>query len=154
MSRLLRNTESPSLYTRYKNSLIRQFVKRDCPRRILKEVKDITQNKRLEFLFRRKEKVCVERALPFVTPYSRHKYVLNKTVRKRWRSIYMYDDQRFYTLLLNIPFTVFKNHKALKSLLSAKRRRLETRRYMPDLDMGLKESFKHITIYAGGYKCS
>ena len=135
MSRLLRNTVSPSLFRRYKNRLIRHFAKREYPKRILKELRDITHDERSLILYRRKDKVRMERALPFVTPYSRHKQVLNRIFRKRWRSIY--DDHKFYTLLPNMPFTVFKNHKALKSLLSAKRR------YLPDLDMGVKEAFKH-----------
>ena len=101
----------------------------------------MTHNKRSEILHRPKKQVLMDRALPFVTPYGRYKPSINRIFDKRWLSIY--DDQKFYGLLPNKPFTVFKDDKALKSLLSAKRRQFDTKRYLLNLDMGEKEAFKY-----------
>ena len=140
MTRLLRNTESPTLYRYYQNKLIRQFERREYPKTILRELHNITHNRRLEALYRVKKRVSIERPLPFRTDFAQYRPSLNKIFRKQWQC--MYNDPKFYSLLPNAPFTVFKSRKAMKSLLSAKRRQFGTERYVPNLNLGNAEPFR------------
>ena len=139
MMRLLRNTESPTLYKHYQARLIKLFERREYPKKILRRIKRITHNKRLDILHRCKGKKPGERMLPFVTTYAKYRPPVNSVLRARWSGIY--DDHKFYSLLPNTPFTVFRNNKALKSLLSAKRRHFVSKKYLPNLEVGTKEKF-------------
>ena len=130
---------SPTLYKHYQRRLIKLFERRQYPKKILRTIKGLTYNKRLDILNRFKRKKPGERMLPFVTKYTQYRPPLNSVLRRRWSGIY--DDHKFYSLLPNTPFTVFKNNKALKSLLSAKRRQFVSRKFLPDLDVGIEEEF-------------
>ena len=139
MTRLLRNTNSPVLFRYYKNKLIKRFVRRDYPKRILDELHRMTYSMRLEALHRTKRRIPMDKPLPFITEYAQYRPPLNKIFHKRWTNIY--GDPKFYSLLPNAPFTVFRNKKALLGLLSAKRRKWDTKRYLPDLNLENEESF-------------
>ena len=81
----------------------------------------------------------MERPLPLVMEFTQYNPPLNKILCRRWGSIY--NDQKFYSLLPNTPFTVFRNRRPLRSLLSAKRRYFDTKRYLPNLSMGREQEF-------------
>ena len=140
MTRLLRATESPALYRRYQNKLIKHFQRREYPRTILKDLYSLTHNRRLEILYRTKKRVSMDRPLPFITEYMPYRPSLGAILRKRWQCVY--NDPKFYSLLPNAPFAVFRSNKTISSLLSAKRRRFETERYIPDLDLGKVGPFR------------
>ena len=140
MTRLLRATESPALYKRYQKKLIKHFVNREYPKSILRGLRSLTHNRRLETLYRVKKRVSMNRPLPFITGYKPHDPPLNAIFRRRWQHIYK--DHKFYSLLPNAPFATFKSNKSLAKLLSAKRRRFESERRMPNLDLGEVESFR------------
>ena len=72
--------------------------------------------------------------------YDRYVPSLDKIFHKRW--INLYEDYIFYSLFPNTPFTVHKNRKAIKSLVSAKRRRFDTKWYCPSLQAEPKQEFK------------
>ena len=67
MTRLLRNTDNPALHRHYQNKLIKKFNRRGYPKKILREIKDMTHNRRPQVLHRLKRKTRMERPLPFVT---------------------------------------------------------------------------------------
>ena len=136
------------------NKLIKHFARRKYPKEILKEIKGITHNKRLQLLEKIKAKRRIERPLPFVTTYARYTCTptLNKVLQTRWSKIY--DDYRFCSLLPNAPFPIYKNVKALKSLLSAKRRRFETYRFLPDLELGPEKGFRFVRFNYRSIKTS
>ena len=140
MTRLLRNTGSPAFFRRYRCKLVKHFRRRGYPRPILKQIHDITHSKRLDVLYRMKKRIPMERPLPFITQFVQYKPSLNRIFRTRWQ--YTYNDPTLYTLLPNAPFTVFRSKRAVGSLLSAKRRRFETERYVPNLNLGSTETFK------------
>ena len=140
LTQLLRNTENPSLFRYYKNKLIKHFTRREYPIKILKLLCNMTHNMRLQILHRLKPKKLIERPLPFITTYTKYDPPLNKIFKKRWQNIY--EEQSFYSLLPNTPFMVFRNKKTLKSLLTAKRRRFETPRYHPNLQLNQGGEFK------------
>lgn len=131
MTRLLRNTKSPTLYRHYQNKLIKRFERRAYPKSICRKLYSLTHNRRLEVLYRTKKRVTMERPLPFITEYTPYRPSLNVIFRKRWQ--YVYKDPKFYSLLPNNPFTVFKGRRAIKSLLSAKRRRFMCDGQAPEL---------------------
>ena len=124
MTRLLRNTESPTIFRHYKNKLIKKFARRKYPKSILRILKQMTHKSRMQILYGNKKRWGMERPLPFVTEYAKYSSHLNKIFRNRWRNIY--DVPMFHTLLPNTPFTAFKNSKTIKRLLSAKRRKFHT----------------------------
>ena len=131
MTRLLRNAEDSSVYKHYQNKLIKQFARRQFPKRILRELCGLIHDRRLQVLYRSKRCRQIDRCLPFVTTYARYKPSLHDTFRKRWRNLY--EDTAFYSLLPNALFTVYRNRKTLKSLLSAKRRNIDIQLYHPNL---------------------
>ena len=120
LEKYIRNTKSPAMYKHYQNKLIKQFEKRAYPKSILSKLHSLTHNTRLEVLYRNKKWVTMERLLPFVTKCTPYTPSLKRILPKRWQ--YVYKDPKFYSLLQNSPFTVFKGRRAIKSLLSAKRR--------------------------------
>ena len=81
MTRLLRNTEKPLVFKNLQNKLIKHFARRKYPKEILKEIKGITHNKRLQLLEKIKVKRYIERPLPFVTTYARYTPALNKVLQ-------------------------------------------------------------------------
>ena len=120
MTRLLRNTSSPTIFNAYKKKLLRRFESRKYPNKILKQIRKFSHSQRLQILYRTKRRKHMERPLPFVTQYVECSPSLNSIFHKRWESLF--GDPKFYSLLPNSPFTAFKNKKMLKSILSAKRR--------------------------------
>ena len=140
MIRLLRNTDSSVLYRHYQNKLIQKFRCRGYSKRILREIKGITHNKRQLVLHRLKRKRRMERPIPFVTTVEEYDQSLNKILRTRWENIY--GEYKFYSLLPNAPFAVYRNKRSLGSLMSAKRRKFNTQRYMPDPKLGIGREFK------------
>ena len=103
-----------------------------------------THNLRLQIMYRIKRQKDIDRPLPLVTQYMEYRPTLNKILYKRWRNIY--EEQQFYTLLPNMPFTAFKTRKILKSLLSAKRRKFETTEDYNTLRVGTGQEFKFTTF--------
>ena len=140
MTRLLRATESPALYDRYQKKLIKHFARREYPKSILRILRSLTHNRRLETLYRVKKRVSMNRPLPFITEYKPYDPPLSTIFRRRWQHIY--NDHKFYSLLPNAPFATFKGSKSVAKLLSAKRRRFETEKHIPNLDLGEVESFR------------
>ena len=120
-TRLLRNTESPALYKHYKKRLIKQLKDREYPREITKMITNMKHNTRPAVLNRTKKRMYGDRLLPFSTTYTKYMTPPNKIFRRRWGITY--SDKNLFTLLPNPPMTVYKNRKALKALLSAKRRK-------------------------------
>ena len=104
MTRLLRNTEDPTLFRHYKNKLIKRFARRGYPERILCELRKFSHDKRLQILDKTKRSRRIERPLPFVTRYTKYTTPLNRILRKRW--VNLYGDSRFYSLLPNPPFAL------------------------------------------------
>ena len=140
MTRLLRATESPALYERYQKKLIKHFARREYPKSILRNLRSLTHNRRLETLYRVKKRVSMNRPLPFTTEYKPYDPPLSTIFRRRWQHIY--NDHKFYSLLPNAPFATFKGSKSVAKLLSAKRRRFETEKHIPNLDLGEVEAFR------------
>ena len=101
MTRLLRNTEDLTLFRHYKNKLIKRFSKRRYPKRILRELRNFTHDRRLDVLYRTKKRRRVERRLPFTTRYTKYTTSLNKIFRRRWKSLN--EEHKFYSLLPNSP---------------------------------------------------
>ena len=122
--RLLRNTDSPVLYRHYKRKLFKQLKKRQYPKNILRDVAKISHKERWVRLYKYKRGSYFERPLPFKTMYAKYKPSLNSIFRRRWELIY--NDNHLYNLLPNPPNTVYRNRKALKPILSAKRRNFKT----------------------------
>ena len=60
VTRHLRNIENPNIYRYYRNKLVKQFAKRKYPKRILRELRDFTHDKRLGVLYRIKKRVRME----------------------------------------------------------------------------------------------
>ena len=139
MTHLLRNTDNPALYRHYQNKLIKKFKRRGYPKKILREIKDMTHNKRPQVLHRLKRKTRMERPLPFVTTFENYDPPLNRIFHARWKKIY--EEHRFYSLLPNAPFTVYRNKRTLGSLMSSKRSKFNTR-YIPNLTLDTSREFK------------
>ena len=124
MTRLLRNTDSPTLYRHYQNKLIEKFRHRGYSNKILREIRGITHSKRRQMLHKSKRKRRMERPVSFVTTFEKYDPPLNRILRTRWKSIYK--EHKFYSLLPNAPFTVYRNKRSLGSLMSSKRRKFDT----------------------------
>ena len=72
VTRLLRNTENPSIYKYYRNKLIKQFARRKYPKRVLMELRDFTHDNRLGVLYRIEKRETMERPRPFTTRHKVH----------------------------------------------------------------------------------
>ena len=73
----------------------------------------------------------MDRPLLFITNFNRYKPSIQRIIRNRWSAIY--DDKYLFPLFLNSPFTVYRNHKALRTILSYKRRQFNSTRNQPNL---------------------
>ena len=99
ITRLLRNTDNPALFKHHKNKLIKRLARRQYPRRILRELRNITHDMRPRVLFKTKRLRLVDRPLPFITRYTRYTTPNNRIFQRRWRNLY--EDPGFYSLLPN-----------------------------------------------------
>ena len=81
----------------------------------------MTYSRRLEVLNRTKKTTHTEGRLPFKTLYTKYNHSLNSIFRRRWELTY--NDRYLFNLFPNPPSTIHKNRKALKAILSAKRRK-------------------------------
>ena len=140
MTRLLRNTSSPTIFMAHKKKLLRRFRRRGYPDGILKQIRKFSHNQRLQVLYRTKKKRHMERPLPFVTQFVECSPSLNRIFHKRWDILF--SDPKFYSLLPNSPFTAFKNKKTLKSILSCKRRTFNTDTSQWKSKLGTQSEFK------------
>ena len=141
MTRVIRNTTSPSLRDHYGNKLIKHFKRRKYHPSIIKKLKSMIQTPRIRTLNNIK-KHRIERPLPFITYFGRYKPSLTRIISKRWRNIY--NDHHFYPLYPNDPFTVYKNHKNLKALLSSKRRDFKGNPEQENLQPNKSQPFKFL----------
>ena len=119
MTRLIRNTTSPTLRRHYSRKLIRHFKRRKYPPHIIKRLTTMRHLPRIQAL-RKSHKKRIDKPLPFITKYRKYNFPLNSLLRKCWSSIY--NDKHLYPLYPTNPFTVYTNHKSLRSTLSHKRR--------------------------------
>ena len=142
MTRLLRNTEDPTIFRHYKNKLIKHFANRKYPRRILRELRNFTHDRRLVILDRRRKRTRVERPLPFITRYTKYNTSLSRIFRRRWQNLF--EDPRFYSLLPNPPFAAYRNRKKIRSLLSAKRREFGPRQFQTSVQLGSQKEFVYM----------
>ena len=137
---LLRNTGDPALFKHHKNKLIKRFARRQYPKRILGELRNVIHDMRLRVLFKTKRPRQVDRPLPFTTRYTKCTTSLNRIFRRRWRNLY--EDPRFYSLLPNPPFAVYENRRMVNSLLSAKRRKFKLQQFQTKVQPGDKQGFE------------
>ena len=79
----------------------------------------MTISKRLEVLNRTRKTVDTEGHLPFKTMYNKCNHLLNSIFQKCGNLCMMIDTSSTY----NPPSTIYKNRKAMKAILSAKRRK-------------------------------
>ena len=151
MTRLLRNTSSPTIFMAHKKKLLKRFRRRGYPDNILKQIKKFSHNQRLQILYRTKKKRNMERPLPFVTQFVECSPSLNGIFHKRWDILF--SDPKFYSLLPNSPFTAFKNKKTLKSILSCKRRTFDTDTSQWMSRLGTQSEFKFTRFNGHKTRC-
>lgn len=130
LTRLIRNTTSPVLFEYYKRKLINRFRHRRYAKNIIKILKKMDYTTRQSLLTTKKIR-NLERSLPFTTKFNRYNHSLQRILRNRWSAIY--NDKHLFPLFPNSPFTVYKNHKTLKTILSYKRRQFNSTPKLPNL---------------------
>ena len=119
MTRVIRNTTSPSLQMYYGRKLIKHFKRRKYPSHILRQLRSMLRQA-ASYTPPTTKKRRMEKPLPFITHYSKYKPPINSIISKYWGNIY--NTHHFYPLYPNNPFVVYRNHRNLKTLLSSKRR--------------------------------
>ena len=141
LTRLIRNTTSPSLFQHYKKKLINHFRGRKYAKSITIILKKMNHTSR-QLLLNTKKIRYIERPLPFVTKFNRYRPSPQRILKNRWNAIY--DDKHLFPLFPNSPFTVYKNHKALKAILSYKRRRFNGSPRHPNLQQEVATPFEYL----------
>ena len=124
ITRLLRYTESPALYNYHKKRLLKSLKNRQQhPKCILRQLHGMTHSKRLEVLNRTWKTVHTEGHLSFKTMYNKCNHLLNSIFWKCWELLYDDRYMHLFNLFPNPPSNIYKNTKAMKAILSAKRRK-------------------------------
>ena len=141
LTRLIRNTTSPVLFEYYKRKLINRFRHRKYGRYIIKRLKKMKHTSRHSLLYRKRSR-NMDRPLPIITNFNRYKPSIQRIIRNRWSAIY--DDKYLFPLFPNSPFTVYKNHKSLRAILSYKRRQFNSIPIQPNLQKEHARPFIHL----------
>ena len=71
ITRLLKNTDDPSLFWYYQNKLIKKFAQRGYPKRILWKLWSINHDKRQWALYRTKRQRCIQKPVYCSLPHTR-----------------------------------------------------------------------------------
>ena len=119
MTRVIRNTTSPTICEKYKRKLVRHFHRRGYSKHVLKQIWNMKHADRASMLAPKKYKSRHDRRTPLCIDFTRCHPTIHEILTDRWRI--MRNDFRLMTLFPNPPGPVCRSRGKLKSLLSKKR---------------------------------
>ena len=123
MTRVIRNTTSPTIRKKYRRKLVKHFMRRGYDKRILKRVWNIKHAERETMLRPKKKTPLWERPNPLCIEFAKCRPTVQKILTHRWRI--MHNDFRLLTLFPDSPAPVFTSRPKLKSILSKKRSKFD-----------------------------
>ena len=138
ITRVICNTISPSLRTRYGRKLIQHFKHRKYHPSIIKKLKRMIRNPHI-YKTQSKRKSRMERPLPFITKCKGYRPSLGRIISKRWKNTY--NAHQFYSLYLNNPYVDHTNHKTIRVSLSIIRRIIQGNPTQENLQLSKAKPF-------------
>ena len=119
MTRVIRNTTSPTICRKYSRKLMKHFIRRGYSKHILKRIWNIKHAERETVLRPKRKKSLFERPTPLCIQFVKCRPTVQKILTDRWKI--MYNDFRLLTLFPYSPAPVFTSRPKLSSILSKKR---------------------------------
>ena len=121
ITRIIRNTTSPSLCNLYKRRIIKQFRRGGYLKRIIRILLSMKHLNREALLLRKRKRGRTpgEKGIPLVLEFMEHQPLLKYILRRRWKITH--NDFRLMTLFPHAPTPIYTNRKKLGSILSRKR---------------------------------
>lgn len=117
--RILRNTCSQTLFSKYKQKLLRHLRHRQYPRRAIDAAQDLDFGDRDRLLRAHTRENKIDKPLPLNTLFYRFTNPLNPLLTREWSKLRV--DPFLPLVYPTAPFTAFKNHFTLGKRLSRKR---------------------------------
>ena len=142
MTRIIRNTTSPTICDIYKKRLIKRLKRRGYNKKILRSIGKMKHESRASLLEPRHKQQVSERRIPFCIKFAKCHPKIHEIFARRWSL--MYNDFRLMTLFPDIPFPIFTSRKKIKSILSKKRHTYDILPSEPNLAPNKAKAFNFL----------